>query len=123
MQRTMLIVDDSRVSRLMIRGYAAALHPDWQFIEAASGEEAVAVASQSSVDLISMDLNMPGINGIEASQKILELQPGTCIVILSANVQPSTRAQAAQMGLRFVAKPVTAERVAEIFAGAGEAHA
>lgn len=123
MHRTMLIVDDSRVSRMMIRGYAAALHPDWHFLEAASGEEAVEMASWAGFELVSMDLNMPGMNGIEAAEKLRQLQPHVHIVILSANVQPASRARAEALGLRFVAKPVTADSVAQIFAVLGGSHA
>lgn len=47
MAKRLLIVDDSRVSRMIIKGKVASLQPDWEVLEAASGDEAV----QRALDL------------------------------------------------------------------------
>jgi CheY-like chemotaxis protein len=39
--KKLLIVDDSKVSRMVIRAHVKAVQPEWEFIEAASGEEAI----------------------------------------------------------------------------------
>ena len=51
----------------MIRGRFAVLQPDWEVIEAASGDEAVTLVATTKPDFITMDVNMPGISGFEAA--------------------------------------------------------
>lgn len=61
--RTLLITDDSRVARVMIRALTLAQHPDWLIAEAASGDEALQMLEHSIPDYCTMDINMPGISG------------------------------------------------------------
>ncbi|MBK7007129.1 MAG: response regulator [Burkholderiales bacterium] len=67
------IVDDSSVSRMMIKGRIAGLQPDWDILEAADGTQALAVVQSDSPDFITMDVNMPGMNGFETVEKRLAL--------------------------------------------------
>jgi len=103
----LLIVDDSSVSRMMIRGRMAAMQPSWEIIEAASGDEAVGLVPTARPDFITMDVNMPGINGFEAAEKIRQIDQKVKIVILTANIQGSSRDKAQQLAAKFVQKPVT----------------
>jgi len=105
--RKLLIVDDSNVSRLMIRGRIAAAQPQWEGIEAASGDQALAMIPTEQPDFITMDVNMPGISGFEAVEKIRQLSQSVRIVVLSANIQSSSREKSQQLGALFVQKPVT----------------
>jgi two-component system, chemotaxis family, chemotaxis protein CheY len=105
--RKLLIVDDSNVSRLMIRGRIAAAQPQWEVIEAASGDQALAMIPTEQPDFITMDVNMPGISGFEAVEKIRQLSQSVRIVVLSANIQSSSREKSQQLGALFVQKPVT----------------
>ena len=107
MKPKLLIVDDSNVSRLMIRGRVAALQPDWEVIEAASGDEALALVPSAKPDFITMDVNMPGITGFEAVEKIRQTDQQVKIVILTANIQSSSRDKAEHLHAKFVQKPVT----------------
>lgn len=107
MKAKILIVDDSSVSRMMIRGRVAGLQPDWDILEAASGDEAVAMLTSTSVDFITMDVNMPGMNGFEAVEKIRQMNQSVKVVILTANIQESSRDKAQQLGVKFVQKPAT----------------
>lgn len=107
MKPKLLIVDDSNVSRLMIKGRVAVLQPDWEVIEAASGDEAVALVPVLKPDFITMDVNMPGITGFEATEKIREVDQQVKIVILTANIQSSSREKAEHLRAKFVQKPVT----------------
>lgn len=102
-----MIVDDSNVSRLMIRGRFAALQPDWEVIEAASGDEAVALVASAKPDFITMDVNMPGISGFEAAEMIRKEHPQVRIAILTANIQGASREKAQQLEVKFVQKPAT----------------
>ena len=51
--------------------------------EAASGEEAVAAALDRHPQLVLMDINLPGINGIEATRQIMDEHPDTIVILLS----------------------------------------
>ncbi len=61
MKYTLLIVDDSKVSRMMIRNKVSQLQPEWQIQEAGTGDEAVAMVRNQAPDFITMDVNMPAI--------------------------------------------------------------
>lgn len=104
---SLLIVDDSRVSRMMIRARIQALAPDWVCTEAASGDEAVALVGQTVPDYVTMDVNMPGINGFDAAEQIKHIAPSVKVVMLTANIQESSHASAQALGVHFVQKPIT----------------
>lgn len=102
-----LIVDDSSVSRLMIKGRIVGLQPDWEIIEAANGDAALALVTADSPDFITMDVNMPGMNGFETVEKIRLVNTTVRIALLTANIQESSRERAATLGIQFVQKPAT----------------
>ncbi len=103
----LLIVDDSRMSRMLIRAIVAETRPDWRIIEAASGDEAIRLADETPPDFVSMDVNMPGISGFEAAGRIRIRHPEARIALCTANIQESTREAAQRAGIHFVAKPIT----------------
>lgn len=114
--KTVLIVDDSRVSRMMARQYIAGLHPGWHVEEAGSGEESLLKARQAPPDLVLMDLNMPGMGGIAAAEQLRKEFPGVPISLLATHVQPAARERAAALRLGFVDKPVTEARIVQLLA-------
>jgi two-component system, chemotaxis family, chemotaxis protein CheY len=103
----LMIVDDSKVSRMRIRAFFATQCPEWQIQEAGSGDEALLLALDYQPDFVTMDVNMPGISGFEAAQKLMEQHADIRIVMLTANIQESSRQMAASLRLNFVAKPAT----------------
>ena len=113
MSRTLLIVDDSKVSRMMIRSKIAQLQPDWVIQEAANGEVAVAMVRASPPDFITMDVNMPGINGFEAVEQIRAFNTTARIAMLTANLQEASRERAAELKVTFVKKPATEPAIRE----------
>lgn len=113
---TVLIVDDSRVSRLVARQYILALHADWNVVEAGTGEEALAKAPEVRPQLVLMDVNMPGMGGIACAEQLRALLPDAHISLLTANVQDATRNRASEIGVGFMEKPITPERIARLTA-------
>jgi CheY-like chemotaxis protein len=111
--KTLLIVDDSRVSRMMIRAFVLARRPQWIITEAASGNEALEIVDRDTPNYCTMDINMPGLVGTDAAEQILGKYPGIRIAIFSANIQESSQARSAALGARFVAKPVTEKTVSQ----------
>jgi len=104
---TLLIVDDSRTSRMIIKRIITQLRPGWALLEASSGDEALAKVAEVSPPFISMDMNMPGINGLDAAREIRQSHAGIRIVLCTANIQDSVQSDAAEAGLLFVSKPIT----------------
>ena len=104
---SVLIVDDSRVSRMMIKARMQAVHPDWTYLEAGSGDEALTMVAAGAPDYLTMDMNMPGLTGFEAAEQIRAMAPSVCMVMLTANIQESSRMRAESHGLFFVQKPIT----------------
>lgn len=108
MSNTLLIVDDSRIARMMLRAFALERRPDLLVIEAASTDEAlIQAAGHPEIDLVSIDYNMPGRDGMELAEALQTVLPGASKALLTANIQDSIRAKAEALGLFFIAKPIT----------------
>lgn len=103
----LLIVDDSKVSRMRIRAFFAMHCPSWVVQEAATGDEAIGMSRAFQPDFVTMDVNMPGISGFEAAPQIIAINPRVRVVMLTANIQESSKQMAASLNLSFVAKPAT----------------
>ena len=86
---TILITDDHTLIR---QSWSLILNADPRFNvvgEAGSGEEAVEMVKQLRPNVVTMDINLPGINGIEAVQLIKKCSPGTKILGVSMHTQPT----------------------------------
>lgn len=111
--KKLLIVDDSKVSRMIIRARVLAIYPHWEILEASNGTEGISIAKEHLPNFCTMDINMPGMMGTEAAEIILQEIPQVRVVIFSANIQESFQARASAMGAIFVAKPITEKSIAE----------
>ncbi len=109
--KTILVVDDSRVSRLMARQFILSARPAWTVEEAATGEEAIDKARGLQPALILIDVNMPGMGGLAAAEQLRVLCPATHISLVTANVQNATRNRAGELGVGFMEKPITEARI------------
>ncbi len=107
MTTKVLIVDDSRVSRIFIRNLISQSQPEWQIFEADGGAAALELARQHQFHLVSLDYNMPEMNGFEVAERFKQIDDKCFIGLLTANVQRSTQEQAQAAGLFFYKKPVT----------------
>ncbi|TAL43499.1 MAG: response regulator transcription factor [Methylovulum sp.] len=110
--KKLLIVDDSKVSRMLMRAQIVAVRPEWIIVDASSGDEALILVEQDPPDYCMMDINMPGILGTDAAEKILEKHPSIRMVIFSANIQETYQFRANALGAAFVAKPVSEKSIA-----------
>ena len=118
--KKLLIVDDSKVSRMLIRAHILAQRPDWVISEATCGEDAIALVDNDTPDYCTMDINMPGISGTDAAEQIQTKYPLIKLVIFSANIQETHQSRARSLGTILVAKPVTEKSIAlvlDYFAG------
>ena len=108
-----LIVDDAAFMRMMIKdiltknGYEVVA-------EAANGVQAVELYKTHQPDLVTMDITMPEMDGIEAVKQIKAVNPGAKIVMCSAMGQQSMVMDAIRAGAKdFIVKPFQADRVLE----------
>ena len=108
--KTALVVDDSPANRTLMERILSAF--GCTVLSAASGEEALTVAAASPCDLVFMDIQLPGINGIEAMRKLRERGVRGPFVALTAFAMKGDPERFLAEGFDgFIAKPV---RIAEI---------
>ena len=110
-QQTFLLVDDSRLSRTILKSMVKTQKPDWEIIEAVSGEEALEKIVGRDISCMSVDYNMPGMDGITLAEKLRAQYPNGKIALLTANIQDSIKEQAEQLGIEFIQKPISEEKV------------
>ena len=103
---TVLIVDDEAIIReiaaeiLTTHGYATLL--------AESGEEAIRIyaANKNTIDIVIMDLNMPGMGGFNSIRKLKALDPNVCILVASGYIPTESVKRATELGADgFISKP------------------
>lgn len=111
--KKILLVDDSRISRLMLKAIIKANFPDWEIIEAEDGETALKLCQYTQFDFISLDMNMPGRDGLTISPELQDLCPNAKIALLTANFQERVKDKAQAQGLSFIPKPITEEKVVD----------
>jgi len=101
---------------MLIRAIVTQLRPDWVIIEAASGDEALAQVEAHQPCFVSMDVNMPGMSGLEAAGRIRIRHPEIKIAICTANIQASTEQESRKLNLYFIKKPVTEASITQMVA-------
>jgi two-component system chemotaxis response regulator CheY len=120
MPKTILVVDDAAFMRGVLKDILN--RQGFQVLgEAKNGLEAVAQYRALKPDLVTMDIVMPEMSGIEAVKAILAESPKAAIVMCSAMGQQAMVIEAIQAGARdFIIKPFQAARVVEAVARALE---
>lgn len=108
-----LIVDDSSLARMMVRKFFLDGFKDWDLLEAKDGQDALEKIGEQKLHLALIDFNMPGMNGIDLSEKLLEKQPGLAIHLVTANVQERMQLRAESMGIGFIKKPISQDKIIE----------
>jgi len=115
-QEKILIVDDSRLSRMMIKGFTLATIPDCSVIEAENGEDALNKCQDQEITRMTIDYNMPGMDGLTLCSELRKKYPHANMALLTANIQDSVKERTEALGISFIQKPVTEEKIA-IFMG------
>jgi CheY-like chemotaxis protein len=118
MQYKALIVDDSKLARMVMASAFRRIRPDWQLIEATSADDALDAISARSVDVALVDFNMPGTDGLELLARIRQTHPKMPVALVSANLQDEIIARTRELNAAFVAKPLTDEALGAFLSGA-----
>jgi len=106
-----LLVDDSRISRLMLKAIIQSQYPEWRIAEAENAKVALGMCSDGDYDFISLDMNMPGIDGLTISPQLQKACPNAKIALLTANLHERVKEQAKEQGLIFIPKPITESKI------------
>lgn len=118
MAKRIMVVDDSRMICMQMKN----LLKDTDYEVAAycrDGEEAVAQYGEIAPDLVTMDIIMPGMDGLETAQAILEDYPDARIIMVSSLAYDDTFTEAEQIGTKgFINKPFEKEKLLEAFQNA-----
>ncbi len=112
-----LIVEDNKINMLLIKTILKTLFPKAELIESTNGEDAVKEFINSAPDLILMDVQMPVLNGIEATKQIRDLDqnPNVPIIALTAGTSKEERELCISSGMSdFISKPVTKDIIKEV---------
>ena len=94
----MLLVDDHELVRTGIRRILEDVKGIKVVGECETGEEAVTFCRKEEPDVILMDMNMPGIGGLEATKKILRLIPEAKIIVLTVHTEDPFPTKVMQIG-------------------------
>jgi CheY-like chemotaxis protein len=113
-----LVVDDSKLARIVAGKAIAALQPDWQRIEAGSAADALQILDEQQIDVAILDFNMPDKDGLELAAEIRAKNASMPIAIITANVQDEVILRVRELNATFVAKPVTQEALSGFLSGA-----
>lgn len=110
--KTVVVVDDHDLIRLGICRLLADV-PNTKVIgQASSGEEAISIVRELAPDIVFMDIRMPGMGGLEATQRILSHYPEIKVVVVSAfndDVYPATLLKAGASG--YITKNTDTEEI------------
>lgn len=106
-----LIVDDSGLARRMSREAINNLLPAAVIVEAKDGADALEKVNGDQFDVAFIDLNMPGMDGITLARELSRRDDRTRLVLCTANIQETTRQRADELGMKFIAKPISSDKV------------
>jgi CheY-like chemotaxis protein len=105
--KRILIVDDQRDIRQLLRTSLENLKPDAQIVDVPSGEEALLVISRQKFDLLVSDVRLAGMSGLELVGKVRKRNPGLKVILITGLTDSEVRQQVAEFGAEaFFYKPV-----------------
>lgn len=113
-----LIVDDSKLARMAVAKALSTLQPDWTRVEAGDADQAVAAVASEGPDIVLLDFNMPGRDGLALAGEIRAGHPNMPLAVISANMQDEIVARARAVGAAFLPKPLTEQSLADFLSGA-----
>ncbi|TCK85121.1 PAS domain-containing hybrid sensor histidine kinase/response regulator [Albibacterium bauzanense] len=113
-----LIAEDNEVNMFLTKSIIQQIAPDASIFEARDGKQAVKQYQKEDPDIILMDVQMPNLNGIEATHTIRELQKSfhVPIIALTAGAMNDERERCLEAGMDdFMTKPIVKQDIADMF--------
>jgi two-component system chemotaxis response regulator CheY len=114
MKKRILVVDDAAIIRLMLTKIIVS--DEYEVVgEAGNGAEAVQKYEELKPDLVTMDITMPDMDGIQAVKEIKKMDPNAKIIMCSAMGQKMMVLEAIEAGAAsFIVKPFDEQKVKEV---------
>lgn len=109
MTPSVLICDDSNMARKQV---LRSIPEEWKdsVQTASNGAEALKILRGNSIDVLFLDLTMPGIDGIGVLQGINKLKLTCSVFVISADIQPEMQSKVKALGAKeFIRKPIKAD--------------
>lgn len=107
-----LIVDDHDLVRTGLKNILGAIREFSIVAEASSGEEAIRLTRQLEPDVVLMDVGLPGLSGLETTERILKSQPDVKVIVLTAHSEPPLPARLLDSGASgYLTKACDAEEL------------
>ena len=111
MSKRILVVEDQEDNRQILRDLLGSV--GYQILEAEDGARGVAAAEAERPDLILMDIQLPLIDGYEATRRIRDLHPELPVIGLTAHALPESRRLCLEAGMvEHVVKPIDMDELA-----------
>jgi two-component system chemotaxis response regulator CheY len=115
MSQRVLVVDDSSFMRSLLTKIIKKSSKIDDVLEAIDGKSAVEKYEKERPSLVTMDIDMPGMNGLEAAKKIKELDPNAKIVMVTSANKQEMKSEAQKIGsIGYITKPFNAEKIIEV---------
>ncbi len=106
---TVLIVDDEPAVR---ESLSMILKPLYEVHTASDGQEALRVIRERDIEVVTLDLHMPGLSGIEVLKAIKELRPETEVIIVTGYGSLRNASEAIRLGVgNFISKPFNVSEI------------
>lgn len=116
-QLSILVVDDHELVRVGMRRLLEEYPHTAQIKEANSGEAALQLVGRYSFDIVLMDINLPGMSGLETSEKLLQLAPDTRIISVTGELEGGLIRKLLTTGVRgYITKGSSAEEMSTAIA-------
>jgi len=120
--KTILVVDDSRIMRNIVKNHFSELHIYCSYLEASDGDEAFEILKKYNVDLILLDWNMPRLSGIDFLKKVraIDKYAKLPIIMVTSEAARYNVIEALKTGATdYIIKPINGklfvEKISKIF--------
>jgi len=120
--KTILVVDDSRIMRNIVKNYFSELRISCTYVEAADGEEALEMLKKFKIDLVLLDWNMPKLSGLDFLKKVraMEKYASLPIIMVTSEAARYNVIEALKTGATdYIIKPINgkmfSEKISKIF--------
>jgi DNA-binding NtrC family response regulator len=118
---TVLVVDDELGPRESLR---LTLHPPYRVLLAAEGQQALSLVEQEAVDVVLLDLRLPGLSGLQVLEQLKARHPALAVIVVSgsdpAGLVPAERSK---LVFEYIPKPFQVAQVRETVKRAAACHA
>lgn len=113
MPKKIMVVDDSRIAQLQLQEILSGT--EYQVVACCqNGEDALKMYDEVHPDLVTMDIMMPGMDGLDTARLLLQAHPQARVLMVSSLAYDDTINEASQIGAKgFVYKPFGREQILE----------